>query len=161
QSGLGVFSTILVRKKKGNNWSSPEVASFSGMFSDLEPAFNHDGSKLFFCSNRPTTGDQKKDYDIWVMDKSGSGWSTPRNLGPAINTSADEYYPSVGITGNLYFTAEYTDKAVGKEDIYVSKWVDGAYQASVALDTAVNSKVFEFNAFVSPDEKFIIFTSYG
>ena len=31
----------------------------------------------------------------------------------------------------------------------------------VPLDTAVNSTTYEFNAFVSPDEQFIIFTSYG
>ncbi|HEY1054385.1 MAG TPA: hypothetical protein VGE24_04595 [Emticicia sp.] len=29
------------------------------------------------------------------------------------------------------------------------------------LDTAINSKTYEFNAFVSPDEDYIIFTSYG
>jgi len=161
QSGMGVFSTIVVMKKKGNGWTAPEIAPFSGMFSDLEPAFNHDGSKLFFCSNRPTSGDQKKDYDIWVMDKSGAGWGYPRNLGPAVNTAADEYYPSVGKSGNIYFTAEYPEKGIGREDIHVSKWIDGSYQASAVLDTAVNSKMYEFNAFVSADESFIIFTSYG
>jgi hypothetical protein len=31
----------------------------------------------------------------------------------------------------------------------------------VVLDTMVNSNFFEFNAFVSPDEKFIIFSSQG
>ena len=162
QSGSGVFSAILFKKKKADgSWSGAEVAPFSGMFSDLEPAFSHDGKSLFFCSNRPLTGDQKKDYDIWVMDRAGSGWSAPRNLGPVINTEANEYYPSVTRTGNLYFTAEYKDKGVGREDIYVSKWVNGAYETATPLDTAVNSKAYEFNAFVSPDEQFIIFTSYG
>lgn len=162
QSGLGVFSAILVKRKQADGtWTAAEVAPFSGMFSDLEPAFNHDGSKLFFCSNRPLSGDQKKDYDIWVLERTGATWAAPRNLGSAINTTADEFYPSIARNGNLYFTAEYAEKGVGKEDIYLSKWVDGAYQASIALDTAVNSTAYEFNAFVSPDEEYIIFTSYG
>jgi Tol biopolymer transport system component len=55
------FSVLIHRKKKGNRWSAPEVASFSGRFSDLEPAFNHDGSQLFFCSNRSLQGDSIKD----------------------------------------------------------------------------------------------------
>jgi hypothetical protein len=165
QSGMGVFSTILVRKKMADgSWSAAEVAPFSGMFGDLEPAFSYDGSQLFFCSNRPLTAAAaagKKDYDIWVLDRKGAGWSAPRNLGQNVNTAADEFYPSAGKSGNLYFTAEYKDKGVGKEDIYVSRWVNGAYSAAVPLDTMVNSKMYEFNAFVSSDEMFIIFTSYG
>jgi Tol biopolymer transport system component len=162
QSGQGIFSTILVRKKeKSGKWGEPAVAPFSGKFSDLEPAFNHDGSKLFFCSNRPLSGDKKKDYDIWVIERSGAGWGSPQNLGPIVNTAADEFYPSIAMNGNLYFTAEYEGKGVGREDIYVSNWVNGAYTNATVLDTAVNSGTYEFNAFVSPDETFIIFTSYG
>jgi Tol biopolymer transport system component len=162
QSGQGIFSTILMRTLKSNGtWSEPSVASFSGMFSDLEPAFSHDGQKLFFCSNRPLSGDKKKDYDIWVMERNGSSWGAPKNLGPFINTSADEFYPSISTSGNLYFTAEYQGKGPGREDIYVSRWTDGNYQAPLPLDTMVNSKSYEFNAFVSPDEKFVLFTSYG
>jgi Tol biopolymer transport system component len=162
QSGQGFFSTIVVcTKVSGNKWSEPVVASFSGMFSDLEPAFSQDGKKLFFCSNRPLSGDKKKDFDIWVMERNGSSWSAPKNLGPVINTEADEYYPSIASNGNIYFTAQYEGKGVGREDIYVSKWVNGEYGPVTALDTAVNSKSYEFNAFVAPDESFIIFTSYG
>lgn len=62
-------------------------------------------------------------------------------------------------TGNLYFTAEYT-KGVGKEDIYVSRWINGSFTESIALDPAVNSAAWEFNAFVTADERFILFTSY-
>jgi len=162
EAAQNAFSTILYRHKlPGNKWSAPEVASFSGQFKDLEPAFSADGRKLFFSSNRPLTGTQAKDFDIWVVERTGnSAWSTPRNVGAPVNTPANEFYPSVGLSGNLYFTAEY-EKGVGKEDIYVCTWRDGKYTESVALDTAVNSKLWEFNAFVSPDEKFILFTSYG
>src|SRR6187549_1889445 len=51
------FSTILYKQKLSNTkWSTPEVASFSGKFGDLEPAFSADGRKLFFSSNRPIEG---------------------------------------------------------------------------------------------------------
>jgi Tol biopolymer transport system component len=155
------FSVIIHRTKiSGSKWSAPEVASFSGSYGDLEPAFSADGKKLFFSSNRPVTGTALKDYDIWVSEKNKDGWSEPKNLGKFINTEANEFYPSVATNGNLYFTAEYK-KGVGKEDIYISRWVNGSYTESVALDTAVNSRLYEFNAFVSPDEQFILFTGYG
>src|SRR5690349_12905122 len=45
------FQTIIhCTKTKEGHWSAPRVASFSGNYSDLEPAFSTDGKKLFFCS---------------------------------------------------------------------------------------------------------------
>lgn len=161
QGNQNAFSTIIHHKKLPNSkWSAPAVAAFSGKYGDLEPAFSPDGKKLFFSSNRPLNGDQVKDYDIWVVEKVNGLWSSPKNLGKPVNTEANEFYPSITASGNLYFTAEY-DKGIGKEDIYVSRWINGSFTKSTALDTAVNSAVWEFNAFVSPDETFILFTSYG
>src|SRR6187549_256074 len=155
------FSTILFKRKLSNTkWSTPEVASFSGTFGDLEPAFSADGRKLFFSSNRPIEGSTQKDYDIWYVEKVKGKWSEPKNIGAPINTDKDEFYPSLGGSGNLYFTAAY-EKGVGKEDIYIAEFKNDSYSDPIALDTAVNSTLYEFNAFVSPDEKMIFFTSYG
>jgi WD40-like Beta Propeller Repeat len=41
------------------------------------------------------------------------------------------------------------------------EWRNGQYQSPVPVSTAVNSKGYEFNAFVDPDEQFILFTGYG
>lgn len=155
------FQTIVfLRKQKDGSWSKPEVAAFAGKFSDLEPAFSADGKTLYFASNRPLSGTEPKDFDIWKVERAGTDWGTPVNLGTTINTETDEFYPSITKSGNLYFTATYNG-GVGREDIYVATWKDGVFQKPMPLDTVVNSKFYEFNAFVSPDEKFIIFTSYG
>lgn len=161
QANQHAVSTIIRLKKLSNNkWSDPEVATFSGKYSDLEPAFSPDGKKLYFSSNRPVTGNDPKDYDIWYVEKINEMWTTPRSLGAPVNTSSNEFYPSVTSNGNIYFTAEY-ENGVGKEDIYLSRWVNGTFTTPVPLDTAVNSKLWEFNAFVTADERYIIFTSYG
>lgn len=141
-------------------WSAPEVAPFAGEYSDLEPVFSADGKTLFFASNRPLTGNEPKDFDIWKVTRTSTGWSKPENLGAVINTETDEFYPSVARNGNLYFTGAYKD-GVGREDIYVSEFKNNQYQKPVALDTAVNSKFYEFNAFIDPNEQYIIYTSYG
>ena len=155
-----LFHTILYCKKsKNGKWSLPEVASFSGRYSDMEPAFSPDGKKVFFSSNRPGIS-TTINYDIWYVEKSLGGWSDPKSLGPEINTPANEFYPSVTLSGNLYFTAAYAN-GIGKEDIFVSKWVAGKYLPAVPLDSGVNSPLYEFNAFVSPEENFILFTSFG
>lgn len=161
QSPQGIFQTILYRKKSANGeWGKAEVATFAGNYSDLEPAFTQDGNKLFFSSNRPVSGTQIKDFDIWVVEKENGKWGNPVNLGAPINTTEDEFYPTITKTGNLYFTAAYKN-GIGKEDIFMAPWQNGKYGQPIYLDTAINSKTYEFNAFVSPDEDYIIFTSYG
>jgi Tol biopolymer transport system component len=155
------FQTIVFSQKdKSGNWSKPEIVSFAGKFSDLEPAFTADGKKLYFASNRPVEGSKPKDFDIWVVERKGNTWGEPRNLGAPVNTDADEFYPSIAKSGNLYFTAQYKD-GVGREDIFLAQWKNNVFEKPMAMDTAINTKGFEFNAFVDQDETFILFTGYG
>jgi Tol biopolymer transport system component len=155
-----IQTIVYCSKDKSGKWSKPVIAPFAGTYSDLEPAFNGDGSILYFASNRPVEGTEPKDFDIWKVERSGKTWGTPVNIGPVINTTGDEFYPSISKSGNIYFTAAY-EGGPGKEDIYVSEFKDETFQKPVPLDTAVNSRFYEFNAYVSPDESVILFTSYG
>jgi hypothetical protein len=43
------FSTVFTCLKKGKKWSEPQVASFSGEFRDLEPAFSPEWLAPVFC----------------------------------------------------------------------------------------------------------------
>ena len=156
------FRTILTSKKINGKWSAFTIASFSGTYHDIEPAFSPDGKQLFFASKR-TIGNKKtpkKDYDLWVVTKENGEWKNPIRLPETINTDKNEYYPSVANNGTIYFTAERSD-AKGKEDIYKSELKNGTYQTPVSLGAGVNTKTYEYNAYVSPDESFIIFGSYG
>lgn len=154
------FQTIVFCIKKKSGWSKPEIASFAGRYSDLEPTFSADGNTLYFASNRPISGTAVKDFDIWKVTRTNNKWGEPENLGAVINSSSDEFYPSIAKNGNLYFTAAYTG-GPGREDIYMSRFHQNQFQKPIALDSGVNSKFYEFNAFVSSDEDYIIFTSYG
>ena len=78
-------------------------------------------------------------------------------MGAPINTSAHEFYPSIAKNGSIYFTAE-RDGAVGREDIFVSQLINGVYQEPKSLSGAINTKYFEFNAYVSPDESYLLFS---
>ena len=150
---------VHMTKIKGD-WSAPELMSFSGVYNDIEPFFSTDGTVLYFCSDRPMNNGQRTDYNIWKVSRSSDTWSLPKALPPVINSENDEFFPAVSENGNLYFTAAY-DNAIGKEDIYVSKFMDGAYITPVPLDSNINSSRYEFNAYVSPDESLLVFSSFG
>ena len=153
------FNAILYCKKVKDLWSNPVIAWFSGKYGDLEPSFSPDGSRLYFTSNRPLTdtGKEAKDFDIWYIEKKGNKWGAPVNTGPVINTSKDEFYASVAKNGNLYFTR---DNDSSKDDIFFSAYDNGVYASPVALGEEINSKGYDFNSFIDPDEKYLIFSSY-
>ena len=155
------FSAIMHCKNQNGSWSEPAIASFSGKFRDLEPAFSPDGNRLYFASNRPIDGDSIiEDMDLWYVERSDNGWNVPVHLDSIINTRAEEFYPSLAANGNLYFTATYPESK-GREDIFFSEWKDGQYLRPISLDTMINTSLFEFNAFVAPDESYLIFSSFG
>lgn len=164
ESYVKEYSFIAFSKKIKGKWTTPKAASFSGQHKDLEPFLSPDGLKLFFASNRVNNNSSeiKKDMDIWYVTRKSliDDWSAPINAGLIVNTSADEFYPSVTSKGDLYFTASY-ENTKGKEDIYVSRFVNNSHTKPTSLSNNINSEKYEFNAFVAPDESFIIFTSYG
>lgn len=153
--------SIVFIKKVNGKWANPEVASFSGVYNDIEPFISSDGSKMYFASNRPIEGSESKDYDIWVTEKNDEGeWGEPVNLGAPVNSEANEYYPTLTDNGDIYITAD-NDQAFGREDIFVSRYVDGEYQPLENLGDKVNSELDEFNSFISHDGSFLLYTTTG
>lgn len=157
-----VTSTILYMRKQNGKWGKPVTAPFSGKYRDLEAAFSPDGKTVYFSSDRPVkdkTG--KPDFDIWKVARLGNGrYGEPENLGPVVNSVKNEFYPSVAKNGNLYFTvlAAY---GKGGEDIVMCRYTSTGYTAPESLPEDINTKFDEFNAFVDPNEQYILFTGYG
>ena len=157
-------SVIAYSKKVNKKWSEPKLMNFTGKFRDIEPFLSSDGLKLYFSSNRPLNDSisKPKDYDIWYVERTTlkSEWSKPKNLGAPVNTTNNEFYPSLAKNGNIYFTSD-GQKSLGKDDIFLSKWENNKYSEPTTLGLNINSTGYEFNAFVSPDERFLIFTGYN
>ncbi len=164
QSAREELSQIAVSYYENGQWSTPELAPFSGPYRDLEPSLSPDNMRLYFASNRPgSDGDSLKvDFDIWYCQRqqAGGAWSEPINLGAPVNTSADEFYPSLSKDGSLYFTSNRSG-GQGKDDIFVAHLKNNRYQTPLALDSSINSAGYEFNAYIDPDQRFLIFSAYN
>jgi Tol biopolymer transport system component len=147
---------------ENGKWTGPEVAPFSGHYSDIEPFYSPDGKRIYFSSNRPLegTGEPRPDFDIWYVEKTGDGWADAVNIGAPVNTEGNEFYPSVTADGTLYLTASY-ESSLGFEDIYKSELVDGKYADPINLGETVNSRLYEYNSFIAPDESYIIYSGHG
>lgn len=156
-NGLGA---IVMTKIVNDQWSAPEVASFSGKYLDSDPFVQPDGLKFFFISNRPLDNNStlSESHNMWVMEREGNRWSEPKPVGPPINGNGNLSGPSVTRTGVIYFSRTLKD---GWSGIFRSKYLNGKYGEPEKLPEAVNSTTAQFHACISPDESFLIVSVVG
>ena len=80
--GSSVVSTILTADRSVAGWTAPDIATFSGVYSDSDPFVTPYGDSLFFSSNRPGGVLANTPLnDLWVTQRTPSGWNVPVNLG--------------------------------------------------------------------------------
>ena len=159
--GSSVVSAILTADRTAGGWTAPQIASFSGVYSDGDPFVSPYGGSLFFSSSRP--GGVLADTplnDIWVTERTASGWAVPVNLGPNVNSPGNELYASTDIRGNLYFAS---DRDGGQFDLYrSSRLPNGKYAPAEKVPGKTNHPVrWEFNPEISPDGRTLLFATYG
>lgn len=79
----------------------------------------------------------------------------PENIGNSINTANDEYFPSITADGETFI---FTRKVGHQEDFYISRKVNGKWQAAVPIPE-INSYGNEGAPSISADGKRMFFTS--
>lgn len=105
---------------------------------ESQPSISTNGKMLFFSSNRPGGYGGK---DLWYsIYKSNGRWSTPKNLGSAINTDGDEVSPFIHFDGRtLYFSSDGRP-GLGGLDIYFSRMnEDSTWTEPVNLGYPINT----------------------
>jgi hypothetical protein len=152
---------IMMTRILDGRWTQPAFASFSGPsdidFYDDVPFVTSDNKRLFFTSKRPVGAGTSQKENIWFVERTATGWSQPRPVGPAVNAMSLHWQVAVSNAGTLYFGGRNEKDSLGSSDIYSSRLVNGEYTTPVNLGPAVNSKDGESQPFVAPDESFILF----
>ncbi len=145
--------------KEDKRWGQPEVAEFSGQYSDDRPFFSADGNTLYFESKRPVSDStESTGWSIWYVEKMNGKWSDAKY--DAVFTSMNIATPSIASNGNLYFCS--SERAgEGSSDVYVSEFAAGAYAEPQNLGNNVNSEFMEAWLHIAPDESYLLFTSVG
>jgi len=142
--GCGIY----VAKRKGKLWGQPQILQIKIDSNTTigHPALSEDETILIFSS------DLKGGYggkDLWLVRKEKrSGWSDPINLGPAVNTSANEMFPFLHADGALYF-ASNGHIGMGGFDIFKSSPNEhGAFSSIINLKAPVNSAGDDFGMII-------------
>jgi hypothetical protein len=145
-----------------NSWTNPEKLMTHEKYGYNDPFLSHDGKRLFFISDRALNGQgEKKDIDIWYIERTKAGWSEPINAGREINTDKNEYYISFTNKGTIYFASNGDTTPTNEKnyDIRSAEFTKGKFQPSKKLSSAINTENYEGDVYISPDEMYIIYCS--
>lgn len=139
-------SNVVKSHFKNGKFSKPENVLFGNrLYSSADVHIHGNGKFLFFVG---------ENGNIWRCEKFNDQWSTPAELPETVNSEAPEAYPMTTSNGNLYF-ARFSSSS--SYDIYVSKFDQGEYEEAIKLPNTINSDLLESDAWVAPDESFMIF----
>lgn len=154
-------AVIIETHQERAGWTAPEVAAFSRdpRWRCLEPCISPDGRRFFFVSDRPADprADKPGPFGIWVMERSGSGWSEPLRLPEAVNGTGNTFYPSITRSGVLYFLREEGQGGW----VMRSTWRDGVWTPAEKLPPPINADSRQANPRVDPEGRFILVPLMG
>lgn len=138
---------IWVSERKGRAWGIPSKIDF-GMPDSVSighPCPTEDGLTIIFSSDMP--GGQGG-MDLWISEytKKSDAWSAPVNLGPNINTSGDELFPTFGMNGDLLYSSTGLPGLGGLDLFRAEKEGDtDKWSSPKNLGTPINSDKDDFH----------------
>lgn len=151
---------LYISYRTPNGWSAAKNLG-SQINSDQwesQPCLSPDKRELYFASRR---AGGLGGSDIYVSRLLDNGqWSDPENLGPGVNTSADEQCPFIHADNQtLYFTSSFWP-GYGDDDLfYVRKQPNGSWSTPVNLGYPINTIDREGTLFITADGKTAYYSS--
>ncbi|MCB0401340.1 MAG: PD40 domain-containing protein [Flavobacteriales bacterium] len=134
---------------------------------EYSPTINADETTLIYTyKGTKSTGGRQDEFndprengnfyeDIYISTKENDHWTEPQPIGDPINSFLHEASISLSPDGQKLFVYKDTPKFSG--DIFETKKMDSTWAEPVWLD--INSDYWEGHAAVSPNGKFMIFSS--
>ena len=143
--------------KTSDGWTKPirfEAPINQGL--DTWPSLSAD--KTLYFHSRRSGGVGRSDIYMSVPEK--GDYKSVKNLGKNINTKYTEHDPYVAPDGSYLLYSSYKPGGYGEDDIYITyRKVDGKWTTPFNLGNKINSKYSENRVFVSPDGKYLFYTS--
>jgi tetratricopeptide (TPR) repeat protein len=141
-------------ERNGSDWGQLQKFGPQINTTHWEPSacFSLDKNTLYFVSDRPGGVGGR---DIYRCRKLPNGeWSKAENLGPHINTPADEEGPFLHANGTDFFFSSQGHHSIGGFDVLLAELKDdGTFSTPVHLSYPINTPEDDIFYFVSSDEK--------
>jgi Tol biopolymer transport system component len=154
-NNIGDRSTIFESQLVNGAWMAPTIASFSGKWGDMDPAYAADGSFIVFASLR-RTGDTAKAH-LWRARRNAGAWAEPTLLPLQLKSDEATYAPSIASDGTIYFLGSDKSRV---HQLYRARQHSGAYRSVEPLSFSTPT-THDADPAISLDQTFVVFASSG
>ena len=142
KDGINKLKLYTARQVNGVWVNSEEMPFNSDEYSTGHPSLSPDNNRLYFASDRPGGFGGT---DIYVSTWQETRWSSPVNLGAAVNSKGNELFPFVDERGNLYFSSDGLPGLGDLDLFYAEMTADGKTSVNVRnLGEPLNSAKDDF-----------------
>jgi len=142
----------------GKKWRNIKPVDFSNdSYNFMHPALSPDGNKLFFVSDK---GSGLGGTDIYVSEYKKEKWSRPVNLGPVINTTANEGFPFFDENGRLFFCSKGHAGFGGFDIFFATQNLENEqWELPINVGAPINSSADDISIFIDSKNQRAFFTS--
>jgi len=152
------FHHSWIVERTDDGWSEPKNL---GPLINLEksysayPSLSDNGNVYFFSNREGGMGEA----DIWMSRFIEGRYAEPENLGKTVNTSLNDVDPFIA-PDESYIIFCRRNGGFGGYDLFISfREADGSWTKAKNMGEQINSKAREICPSVSPDGKYLFFTS--
>jgi hypothetical protein len=160
--GLDIWVTT--RETLDDEWGTPANLgpTINTPVGEWGVSISSDGLSLYFDTSQSGS---VATNDLWVATRATTDddWSNPVSLGPTVNSSGDDYTPSISADDlSLYFMSNRSG-GVGAYDLWVTtrETTDDPWGTPVNLGAPVNSSAFDVFPGISADGLLLFFASFA
>ena len=158
--------TLTSRQAVADPWGPPiNLTTVNSPYVEAYPSVSGDGLTLYFSDYwyRPDRPGGQGGRDLWMTNRASTAdpWGTPANLGPVVNSSADEQTPTISHDGlTLVFSSERAGGR-GPDNLWMSTRPSTKqdWGLPVNLGSLVNSSGPDYECCLSYDGLALLFIS--
>lgn len=156
----GTRGANLVMRLVNGIWTAPEYLPFTKIeYREVNATLSRDGRRLFFVSQKPTAENPERSFNIWMSERSDSGWGEPELVGPSRISNGSAAGWSTAESGALYFIQWALEGGAYASAIYRTEFIDGEYAAPEKLSDEIRVSPLLADPMIAPDESFLVFSA--
>ena len=148
-------SYLVMQAFEGKGYGPLQPLAFDSAYIYSDVWVNEEGNHMQFMSTIPHPETGATDFNLWQSRRVNKVWQKPTLVSEATAEAGNEGYPCLTRSGNQYFAVARDGSR--NSDIHV---VRPGESTSAALPGLVNTTHFEGDAFIDPDEEYMIFAAF-
>jgi hypothetical protein len=146
-----------------NGWTTPEKLD---LFPDnpaaeaVDMALSPDEQALFFLGILPGKAeDDETKRNIWVSERTLTGWSAARLVPAPISTEHGESYPTLTADGSLWFISDRPESRSPRDLYRARPSASGGFEPPISIEPPINTDWGKGDTVVAPDESYMVITA--